>query len=118
MIARVKRPTSHRKTSARHAEFLAMLPAIRSSAQIAFRKLPPELRHDLIQEVVRIRLSLSLGWLNGARPTVPRQRRWRAMLLPRSASVPGWKPVTDRRRTVELRPVSQAVFRRAPRPVQ
>ena len=52
MIARVKRPTSHRKTSARHAEFLAMLPAIRSSAQIAFRKLPPELRHDLIQEVV------------------------------------------------------------------
>ncbi len=52
MIARVKRPTSHRTTSARHAEFLAMLPAIRHSAQIAFRKLPPELRHDLIEEVV------------------------------------------------------------------
>jgi hypothetical protein len=52
MIARVKRPKSPRKTSARHAEFLAMLPAIRHSAQIAFRKLPPELRHDLIEEVV------------------------------------------------------------------
>ena len=52
MIARVKRPTSPRQTSARHAEFLAMLPAIRHSAQIAFRKLPPELRHDLIEEVV------------------------------------------------------------------
>ena len=52
MIARVTRPTSHRTTSARHAEFLAMLPAIRRSAQVAFRKLPPELRHDLIEEVV------------------------------------------------------------------
>ena len=52
MIARVKRPKSHCKTSAQHAEFLAMLPAIRHSAQIAFRKLPPELRHDLIEEVV------------------------------------------------------------------
>jgi hypothetical protein len=29
-----------------------MLPAIRHSARIAFRKLPPELRHDLIAEVV------------------------------------------------------------------
>jgi hypothetical protein len=35
-----------------HAAFLAMLPAIRRSAQVAFRKLPPELRHDLIEEVV------------------------------------------------------------------
>ena len=52
MIARVKRPTSPRTTSARHADFLVMLPAIRRSAQIAFRKLPPELRHDLIEEVV------------------------------------------------------------------
>jgi hypothetical protein len=52
MIASVKRPKSHRKTSARHAKFLAMLPAIRRSAQIAFRKVPPELRHDLIEEVV------------------------------------------------------------------
>src|SRR5271157_4478762 len=52
MIASVKRPTSHRNSSARHAEFLAMLPAIRHSAQVAFRRLPPELRHDLIAEVV------------------------------------------------------------------
>ena len=52
MIARVKRPKSHRQTSARHAKFLAMLPAIRRSAQIAFRKACPELRQDLIEEVV------------------------------------------------------------------
>ena len=52
MIASAKRPKSHHKTSARHADFLAMLPAIRRSAQIAFRKLPAELRHDLIEEVV------------------------------------------------------------------
>ena len=52
MIARAKRRKSHRKSSDRHADFLAMLPAIRRSAQIAFRKLPPELRHDLIEEVL------------------------------------------------------------------
>ena len=52
MIACVKRPKSHRTTSAQHAAFLAMLPAIRRSGQVAFRKLPPELRHDLIAEVV------------------------------------------------------------------
>ncbi len=52
MIARVKRPKSHRKIPDQHAAFLAMLPAIRRSAQVAFRKLPPELRHDLIEEVV------------------------------------------------------------------
>ena len=52
MIAHVKRPKSHRTTSARHADFLAMLPAIRRAAQIAFRKLPQELRHDLIEEVI------------------------------------------------------------------
>jgi hypothetical protein len=52
MIARVKRTTSKCNAQAQHAEFLAMLPAIRGSARIAFRKLPPELRHDLIAEVV------------------------------------------------------------------
>jgi hypothetical protein len=52
MIVRVKRPKSHRRTSARHAEFLALLPAIRRSAQIAFRQLRPELRDDLIQETI------------------------------------------------------------------
>ncbi len=52
MIASAKRPKSKCKASDQHAEFLAMLPAIRRSAQIAFRKLPPELRHDLIEEVV------------------------------------------------------------------
>ncbi len=52
MIASAKRPKSQCKTPAQHAAFLAMLPAIRRSAQVAFRKLPPELRHDLIEEVV------------------------------------------------------------------
>jgi hypothetical protein len=35
-----------------HAAFLAMLPAIRRTAQITFRKIRPELRDDLIEEVV------------------------------------------------------------------
>jgi hypothetical protein len=52
MIASVTRPKSHCKTPNHVAAFLAMLPAIRRSAQVAFRKLPPELRHDLIEEVV------------------------------------------------------------------
>jgi hypothetical protein len=34
------------------AAFLAMLPAIRRSAQISFRKIRPELRGELIEEVV------------------------------------------------------------------
>jgi hypothetical protein len=52
MIIRVKRPKSHRRTSARHAEFLALLPAIRRSAQIAFRQMRPELRDDLVHETI------------------------------------------------------------------
>jgi hypothetical protein len=35
-----------------HAAFLAMLPAIRRTAQISFRKVRPELRSELIEEVV------------------------------------------------------------------
>jgi hypothetical protein len=35
-----------------HAAFLVMLPAIRRTAQITFRKIRPELRDELIEEVV------------------------------------------------------------------
>jgi len=35
-----------------HAAFLSMLPAIRRAAQITFRTVRPELRDDLIEEVV------------------------------------------------------------------
>src|ERR1700676_5603012 len=35
-----------------HAEFLVMLPTIRRAAQITFRKVRPELRDELIEEVV------------------------------------------------------------------
>jgi hypothetical protein len=52
MIAHVKRLKSKCEASARDVAFLAMLPAIRRSAQVAFRKVSPELRHDLIEEVV------------------------------------------------------------------
>src|SRR5271166_367356 len=52
MIASIKRPKPTTRTPAWHASFLEMLPAIRRQAQITFRKVPPELRHDLIQEVI------------------------------------------------------------------
>jgi hypothetical protein len=52
MIASIKRPKPETRTPAWHASFLAMLPAIRRQAQITFRKVPLELRHDLIQEVI------------------------------------------------------------------
>jgi hypothetical protein len=42
--------TSTKLTS--HAAFLVMLPAIRRTAQITFRKVRPELRDELIEEVV------------------------------------------------------------------
>ena len=119
MIARVKRPKSKRKTSARHAAFLAMLPAIRRSAQVAFRKLPPELRHDLIEEVVA-NSYVAFARLVERGPCRPR------FALPvgplchytDSRRAPSGKPLADRRRAVKLRPVSQAVFRRATRPLQ
>jgi hypothetical protein len=51
MIAAIK--TQESKTIPTwHADFLAMLPAIRRAAQISFRKIRPELRDDLIEEVV------------------------------------------------------------------
>jgi hypothetical protein len=52
MIAAIKTQESNTAPPAWHVEFLAMVPAIRRQAQIAFRKAHPELRHDLIGEVV------------------------------------------------------------------
>jgi hypothetical protein len=52
MIAPIKRPQPKTEAPAWHAVFLAMLPTIHHSAQIAFRKVAPELREELIQEVV------------------------------------------------------------------
>jgi hypothetical protein len=43
---------SNSTTPANHAPFEAMLPAIRRTAQITFRKIRPELRDELIEEVV------------------------------------------------------------------
>jgi hypothetical protein len=40
------------RASQSHAQFLAMLPAIREQARIAFRAAQPELREELVQEVV------------------------------------------------------------------
>jgi hypothetical protein len=52
MIASITCPQLKTPAPAWHAAFLAMLPAIRRQAQITFRKVPLELRHDLIQEVI------------------------------------------------------------------
>jgi hypothetical protein len=52
MIAAIKLQESKSSSPAWHAQFLAMVPAIRRQAQIAFRKARPELRYDLIQEVI------------------------------------------------------------------
>jgi hypothetical protein len=52
MIAAIRNQESKTETPANHAAFVAMLPIIRRAAQIAFRKIRPELRNDLIEEVV------------------------------------------------------------------
>jgi hypothetical protein len=52
MIARIKRRQSKAKSQASHIRFLAMLPAIRRRAHIAFREAGPQLREELVQEVV------------------------------------------------------------------
>ena len=51
MIASIKRPQPNTRAPAWHASFLAMLPAIRRTAQITFRKVCPELREELVQEI-------------------------------------------------------------------
>lgn len=50
MNRRFLRPRS--SAAAWHAGFLAMLPAIRTHAQIAFRHLDPEARQEAVQEVI------------------------------------------------------------------
>jgi hypothetical protein len=52
MIAVNESHGSNSTTPADHAAFLRMLPAIRRAAQISFRKVRPELRCELIEEVV------------------------------------------------------------------
>jgi hypothetical protein len=52
MIAFLKPTESNPQAPAWHAKFLAMLPAIRRSAQISFRKCRPELRGELIEETI------------------------------------------------------------------
>ena len=52
MIKLATQPSARRTASGWHAGFLAMLPAIRRNAQIAFRGLSGEAREDAIQEVV------------------------------------------------------------------
>jgi hypothetical protein len=52
MIAANEPQSSIGTTPANHAVFVAMLPAIRRTAQITFRKIRPELRDELIEEVI------------------------------------------------------------------
>ena len=52
MIAINEPPTSISTTPENHAAFVMMLPTIRRAAQISFRKLRPELRDELIEEVI------------------------------------------------------------------
>jgi hypothetical protein len=52
MIAMIEPQCANSTTLTDHAAFLSMLPAIRRTAQITFRKVRPELRDELIEEVV------------------------------------------------------------------
>jgi hypothetical protein len=52
MIAFIKAHDSKTTQPTWHAKFMEMLPSIRRTAQIAFRKVCPELRQELIQEVI------------------------------------------------------------------
>ena len=52
MIATIKRRECKGEMPVLHAAFLAMLPTIRRQAQICLRKIRPELRQDLIEEVI------------------------------------------------------------------
>ena len=78
MIAPVKpsRPDSHQADW--HAEFLAMLPAIRRQARISFRSVPPEARDELIQEVVANCLVAYRRLVQLGKADIAYPRRWLA----------------------------------------
>jgi hypothetical protein len=52
MIAIAQRQKPEAQSADWHADFLAMLPAIRRQARISFLSVPPEARDELVQEVV------------------------------------------------------------------
>jgi hypothetical protein len=52
MVAQIKQRKPKAKSHAWHARFLAMLPSIRRRANITFRAAGPDLREELVQEVV------------------------------------------------------------------
>src|SRR6185295_10329865 len=52
MIAIAKSSANRRPVSVWHAQFLALLPGIEMYAAISFRSAAPEIRADLVQEVV------------------------------------------------------------------
>ena len=52
MITQIKRSKSKTKSHPSHTRFLAMLPSIRRRAYITFRAAGPELREELVQDVV------------------------------------------------------------------
>jgi hypothetical protein len=51
MVAPVKQVRSRKPAPAWHKLFLAMLPAVKTHAKIAFRHLDPEDREEVVQEV-------------------------------------------------------------------
>jgi hypothetical protein len=75
MVAFAKKNRSHHSTSAWHTQFMSLLPAIITSAQVAFRNLNPEARQEAIQEVIANCLIafcrlVELGQADLAYPTV------------------------------------------------
>lgn len=58
MIAPLRASTRPRITKTHQAQFLALLPAIRQQARIAFRSQDPELREELTQSAVALTYSM------------------------------------------------------------
>ena len=52
MIAKLNRKDQEDRIPAWHLRFMAMVPAIRRRAEHGFRKLPPDQREEMVQEVI------------------------------------------------------------------
>ena len=85
MIAMTEPRYANTQTTTDHASFLAMLPAIRRAAQITFRKVRPELRDELIEEVVANCFVAYAQLVERGQADVRRRRRWPASPLPKFA---------------------------------
>jgi hypothetical protein len=90
MIAQIKQRKSKAKSQVLHIRFLAMLPAIRRQAHIAFREARPQLRKGWFKKWSAVLSRPMRDSLNSARKSWRFSIRWRDSQSAKSAPAENW----------------------------